>query len=101
MSALPFVVSGKTFQIADGYRLFVHFQMDTFGFALFLLRADATADGRQCTGFFQCLGCFEEFTALNVLDEAGDVDTYRTTFRTSGVGAVQATFGLCQRLFFR
>ncbi len=101
MSAFPFVVGGKTFQIADGYRLLVHLQMDTFGFALLLLRTDATADCGQCTGFFQGLGSFEEFAALDVLDEAGDVDAYGTTFRTSGVGAVQATFGLCQRLFFR
>ena len=101
LPALPFVIGGKAFQITDSYRLLVHLQVYTFGFTLLFLRTDATADGRQCTGFFQCLGRFEEFSALNVLDEAGDVDTYGTAFRAARISTVQATLGFGQCLLFR
>ena len=44
IAALTFVVGSETLQIANGYCWFVHFQVDTLAFALFLLRTNTTTD---------------------------------------------------------
>ena len=100
LSAFTFVISGKTFQITDGNRLFIHLQVDAFWFALFFLRAYTTANGRQCAGLFQCFRCFKEFTTFDVLDKAGNIDAYRATFHASRIRTVQTTLGFRQCLFF-
>ena len=99
LPAFALIVGGKALQIADSYRLFLHLQVDTFSFALLLLRTNAAANSRQGTGFFQCLGSFKNFSAFYVLDEAGNVDTYGAAFHTARIGTVQTALGFCQCLF--
>ncbi len=99
LSAFAFVIGGEAFEVADGYGLFAHFPVDTFGFALLLLRAYTAAYGRKGAGLFQCLGCFEEFTAFDVFNETGDVDSNRTAAHTSRIGTVQTALGFHQGLF--
>ena len=64
----------------------------------YTLLANATAYSRKCTCFFQCFGCFKEFTALNVLYETWNVNAYRTAFHTSRIGTIQTTLGFCNCL---
>ena len=100
LTALTFIVGSETFQITDGNRGLLHLQVDTFAFALFLLRTYTPTNGRQGTGFFQYLRCFEKFTPFDILDECRDIDTYRTTFHTGWIRTVQATLCLLHGLLF-
>ena len=67
--AFTFIIGGETLKITYGHSRFVHLEMDTFAFTLFLLGAYAATYGGQSRGLFQHLGCSEEFAALYILDE--------------------------------
>ena len=99
VTALALIVGHEALQVADSHGRFVHLQVDALAFALLLLRADASADGRQRRGVLQHAGGFEELAALHVLDERGDIDTDRTSLHTRRVGAIQATLGFGHGLF--
>ena len=101
LSALTLVISSKTLQVADSNGFVPHLKMNALRLTLLFLWTYPTTNCRQCTGLFQYTGRLKKLTTFDIFNEARNIDTYRTTFRTSGVGAVQATFGLCQRLFFR
>ena len=99
MSTFPFKIGSKTFQMSDSYRLMIHFQMNTFGFTLFLLRTNTTTDSRQCTCLFQNSSRFKEFASFDVLDKRRNVYSNRATFHTRRVGTIQTSFGFCLCLF--
>lgn len=74
ITALTFVISGETLQVANGNRFLTHFQMDTLALALFLLRTDTTANSGQSTCLFQGLSGLQEFPTLDILDKSRYID---------------------------
>ncbi len=89
------MVGGKALKIADGYRLAFHFVIYAFRFALFFLRTNAAANGRQCARFFQNGGGLCEFAAFDVFNESGNIDVDWTAGDTGRIGTVKAACGLC------
>ena len=63
-------------------------------FTLFLLRADTSADGGQCTCFLECFRGSHDVPTFQVFDEGRNVNAHGATLHTSRVGTVQATFSL-------
>ena len=51
------MVCDEALQIADSYGLVTHLEMDTMRLALFLLRADTSADSRERRALFDDSGC--------------------------------------------
>ena len=87
------VVCDEALQIADGNGRVTHLEMDTMRFALFLLRADTSADGRQRRALFDDCGCAEDIAFFQFLDESGDLYVDRATLYAGGVLAVEAAVG--------
>ena len=93
------VIGAEALEVADGYCRVTHFEMNTLTLALFLLRANTTADSRQRRTLFDD-GCRTEDVAfLQRLDETRDIDIHRTTLYTSRILAVETTMGFGDGLF--
>ena len=98
-TGISFIISCEAFEVADGHGLGVHLVVDATALALLLLRTNTATDGRKRTGFFQGMGGIQKLAFLNVLDEAGNVDTHRATFHATWVETVEAAMGFLLRLF--
>ena len=91
-------VGGEPFQVADCHGRTARLVVDAFRLALAFLRAYTATDSGQCGGLFQHGCCFDELSALDVLDESGNVYADRTPGDALRVGAVETSGGLCDRL---
>ena len=91
MGELP--VGGVSLQTPDGDRLLLHPE-DAEYFALLLLRADATADGREAGGLLELGDGAGGIAGLDELDEGGDVDADWAAEYAFGLLAQQAATGL-------
>ena len=98
VATLALEVGGKALQIADGNGLTATLQMNTLALALLLLRTNTAADGGQGRGVFQHLGSCQELTALDILDERGDVHVYGATLHARRLGAVKTALCLGESL---
>ena len=88
------IVGAETLEVTDGDGLMAHLMMDTVRLALFLLRADTTADSGQRGRLFDDRCGTEDVAFLQGLDETGDVDVHRTALYARRILAVEATMGL-------
>ena len=95
------MVSNEALEVTDGDRLVTHLQMDTLCFALFLLRADATANRRQRTRLMDDIRSLVDITELYLLDESRYIDVHGTTFDAARVLAREATMALGKCLLGR
>ena len=91
MGRLP--VGGVTLQTSDGHRLLLHTE-DAELFALLLLRADATTDGREAGGLLQLGDGAGGVAGLDHPDECGDVDAHGAAIHAFWLLALQAAAGL-------
>ena len=87
------MVGHKAFQPAYGHRFALDCQNAQF-LALFFLRADPSADGRERVGFLQLLGGLVELAFLHQCQESGDVVVYRASLDAARLLALQAAAGL-------
>ena len=101
LSILICKIRAETLEVADGYSGMTHLKMDTLTLALFLLRADTTADSRKRGTLFDDRCSAENVAGLKGLDEARDVDIHRTTLYAGRVLAVETTMGFGDGLLER
>ena len=94
LARIGVVVGGVALQQTDGHGLAAHLQMDAAAFTLLLLRTDTAADGGQRTGLAQGGGSTGHVAALQLLDEAGNVDAHGATLDAARLGAVEAARSL-------
>ena len=93
------IVGAETLQITYRNSRVFHLEMDTIRLALFLLRANATTDsGERRTLFDDCCSA-ENISCFERLDEARNIDVYRTTLYAGRVLAVEAAMALRDGLF--
>ena len=81
-------VSGKALQFADRDSFSLD-AADTFSFALGLLRTYTAADSGQRTRLADRLIGAAEVSALDLLNEGGNVDPYRASCHTLRIFAVE------------
>ena len=93
------IIGAEALEIADGDRLMAHLMVDTVRLALFLLRADTTADSGQRGRLFDDRCGTEDVAFLQGLDETGDIDVHRASLYARRILAVEATMGLRDGLF--
>ncbi len=91
-------VADEALEPADRHRL-QRLAHRAHAFALVFLRAHAPAHRRQQVGVGDDVVGAVEILALDLLDEAGNVDADRAAAHAGLVGAVQAARGLDQRVF--
>ncbi len=93
------VVSHIAFEVPDSHRLVPHLEVNTLRLTLLFLRADTSANRRQCAALLDDIGSPIDAARLYTLDEIGYVNVHRAALYTSGVRAVETPLGLKQCLF--
>ena len=88
------MVGNEALKVTDGNGFVTHFQVDTLCFALLLLRAYATADGRQRTGLVDDSRSLLYIAEFDLLDERRYIDVHGAAFDAARVLARQATVAL-------
>ena len=95
---LQSIVCDKTLQFSDGYRISFD-AADTLSFALRLLRADTSADCRQCGRLTDDLIGFLDIAFFYFLNECRNIDGYRASFDTFRIFTVETSGCLFHCLF--
>jgi len=88
------IVGDEALEVTDSHRFAIHLEVDTLCLALFLLRANTSADSRQAAAETDDFRCTGDIVFLDMLNERGNVDVDRTTLYTTRVGTVEAAVGL-------
>ena len=98
LTAITFIVCRKTFEITNSHSRFTCFSVDTFAFALTLLRTYTTAYSRQSRCLFQHLSSLKNFATFDIFNKCRDVNANRATLHTRRIRTVETTFSLQQSL---
>ena len=92
------IVGNKALQAADCYRLALDTQ-HALAFALVFLRADTSADSRQCTLLLKNFISLGKVFLCHLMDKLRNININRAAAYTTRFGAVQAALCLVYRHF--
>ena len=95
---LQCIICNKTLQLSDRYRISLD-SADTLSFTLRLLRADTSADCRQCGRLTDDLIGFLNISFFYFLNKCRNIDRYRTSFDTFCIFTVKTSGCLFHSLF--